>query len=134
MRWRRLSDVVKTLLILGGVGLTYTFDREPPATLRYEVRAIRDRTAGPDRVILSEVLADQDYDVRPGDRVTLEGYFRSESVVPELAPTDLLCLGRSVKLRPGRPSEIFADVGSADPDLAAVLKAQESRTLASQVR
>lgn len=132
VRWRRLSDVIQTLCVMGGdLGITYTLDDSTsPATVRYEVK---EKNARPD-VIISEPMADQQWDIRSGDEVTVEGFLLADSVVPDIPAQSVLCVGRKINLRAGKPVVITPELGTEDRELTTILRSIDTRNAGSQFR
>lgn len=72
--------------------------------------------------------ADREFDIRVGDRVTLEERLRSDSAHPEIGPVDVLCLGRTVRVKPGQMDSVTIEIGSEAPTTASILRASRIST------
>lgn len=110
IRWKLLSDTVRQACAAGGVGLSATVNSA--LQIEYEVLPIRDRTSGgSNAVIWSRDNAEANWDVRPGDRITVEEYLREDSNSPDLGPFSQLCLARTITLARGSPDRVRLDIG-----------------------
>jgi len=75
-----------------------------------------------------EVLgAERTFDVRPGDRITVEEYARADSTSPDIGPLDVLCVARTIRLSPNSEDAVRLQVGAEQPTSEKYTMAVEKR-------
>lgn len=108
-RWRRLSEVAESICEQAGVGIRAALAADG---LEFEAAAIRERSQGSGRVLLSDRIDGPDWDIRPGDRVLDVIWLSPSSPSYEIGPEAHLCLARSVRISPGRATQVTPEVGA----------------------
>lgn len=75
-----------------------------------------------------EILgADRTFDVRPGHRITVEEYARTDSTSPDIGPVDILCVARTISLATNSEDGVRLQVGSEAPTGQSYTQSVEKR-------
>lgn len=126
VRWVNLADVVRQACIDGDVGIRSTVNSLKQ--IEYLVVPVRLRTSGgADAVIWNRENLQREFDVRPGDKITVTEYFREDSVSPDLGPIDILCVARTITVNPNESDSVRLEMGTEIPTDASLLMAVERR-------
>ena len=124
VRWPNLADAIDSACVAGGIGVRAVLNE---ATLQVEYTMIpeNDRRVGkPDAALINPEFAQQEYDVRPGDRVTIELYFDDEVLNPDLT-FEQLCVARTITITPGKPDKIRLQWGKEARTNADIFRSQQ---------
>lgn len=79
-----------------------------------------------------EILgADQNFDVRPGEMITVEEYARRDSTSPDIGPVDILCVARTITMSSSTDDSIRLQVGSEQPTGQSYTRSVEKRAQAA---
>ncbi len=65
--------------------------------------------------------ASREFNIQPGDKVTISEWFRRDSIGPDIV-VDVLCLARTVSLSPGVVDKVRLEIGSEVPSSGLILK------------
>ncbi len=65
--------------------------------------------------------ASREFNIRPGDKVTVSEWFRRDSSGPDIV-VDVLCLARTVSLTPGAVDKVRLEIGAEVPSSGLILK------------
>ena len=126
VRWKLLSEVVRLACAAGAVGLKASVNSN--LQIEYEVLPLNDRTGGSNAVIWSRDNAEANWDVRPGDQITVEEYLREDSTSPDIGPLTQLCLARTITLSRGAPDRVRLDIGGEVPSEIDLIRGASRRS------
>ena len=133
-RWERLDEAVELASVAGDVGVRSKIDASN--RIEYTAQRIRERTAGTagaDSVIVSRDFVRNEWDIRPGDRVTVESYFDPTASNPDLQ-VSALCTARRVKVKGGKNDRVTVDLGSERLTGGRLLRAVDRRASRGESR
>lgn len=131
VRWPLLLDAIEQACIAADCGIVATLDSSE--RISYQVRRVRNRTSGTAQaVIWNRENMQREWDVLPGDRVTVEEYLREDSDVPDIGPYASLCVARTVTVTPDAVDVVKLEFDEELPTEADLFKALDRRTEAAR--
>ena len=123
LRWNNLSSAVEQACYLGEVGVTSEINDSNQIV--YTVIPHNDRTSGTTNgVVWNRDNSEASWDVRVGDKITVEEYLSTTSSSPEIEPADFVCVGRTINMQRGREDVVNLEIGGEIQSLNDQLKRQ----------
>lgn len=123
LRWNNLSSAVEQACYLGDVGVSASINSSNQ--IEYTIIPHNDRTSGTSNgVVWNRDNSEASWDVRVGDKITVEEYLTATSSNPELEPEDFVCVGRTINMQRGREDVVNLEIGGENLGLTEQLRKQ----------
>ena len=123
VRWPILANAIEDAGVAGGIGVQAPLN-EATGQVEFQARPEVDRRVGkPNAALINPEFAQQEYDVRPGDRVTIELYFDDVVLNPDKT-FELLCVARTITVKPKGSDTIRLQWGKEKRTNAQIFRAQ----------
>jgi len=123
LRWNNLGSSVEQACALGEVGVTATVNTSNQ--IEYSIIPHNDRTSGTvNGVVWNRDNSEASWDVRVGDKITVEEYLSASSSSPEIEPDDFVCVGRTINMQRGREDIVNLEIGGEQVGLSDQLRKQ----------
>ena len=123
LRWNNLGSAIEQACYLGEVGIASTINSSNQ--IEYTVIPHNDRTSGTSNgVVWNRDNSEASWDVKVGDKITVEEYLTATSSNPEIEPDDFVCVGRTVNMQRGREDRVSLEIGGENLGLTEQLRKQ----------